>query len=71
MQKTTVKHFPERILVTQNSKYDISIKSLLSALRESCERGRRLNVRGRGKGVHKDNITLESTEHVSYEHTEI
>lgn len=71
MQRPTVRHVPERDLVKQNSKYDISIKSLLSACREPCKRGRRLNVRGRGKGVHKENTALESTGHVSYEHRDL
>jgi hypothetical protein len=47
-----------RDLQTHRPKWDVSIKSLSSDLREHCRIGGIMSVRGRGDGGHQENKAL-------------
>jgi hypothetical protein len=49
----------ERDLGALSLKWDVSIKSLHSELREPCRRGGRTSLRARGDGEHKENKEKE------------
>ena len=54
----------------RESKWEVSIKSLHSELRESCRRGGRKIVRARGDGGHQEKKPSESTKQGAYKLTE-